>query len=223
MTDAPQRYPLQWPPHRDRKPASARRPPRFTSNGKAVTMAVAFDRLQAELDRVGGTYPILSSNVELRLDGRPRSGIGERHDPGVCVYFALKGKPFALACDTFTTVAGNVAALAAHIEALRVIERHGVASAADSLQAFQALPAPDGSSSPPSTPPARSWREVLGLAPDWPSGVEIQRASYVIQGRYRELASKAPPDVLGGSAEKMAALNAARDQARAFLLTLGKR
>lgn len=208
MTEAPTAFPLSWPRGRPRKPRHVQRRHKFTSGGKPISMAVARSRLQAELDRLGATYPLLSTNIELRLDGQPRSGRSAPHDPAACVYFSLKGKPFALGCDTFDTVEGNVAALAAHIEALRAIERHGVASAAESLEAFVALPPPPTAT----TPAARPWRDVLGLKPEWPGNLSPVAAQAVIQTRWRERATEAHPDT-GGSVEKMAALNVARDEA----------
>ena len=41
------------------------------------------------------------------------------------LYFHLKKQPYAMACDRYTTVADNLAAIAAHIDAVRAIERHG--------------------------------------------------------------------------------------------------
>ena len=109
---APQRYPLSWPAHRPRKTPAQRRVGSFKADNKPITMAVAFGRLEDQLRLMGAMYPVLSTNVELRLDGGPRSGQPKPADPGACVYFSLKGEPFALACDTFTAVEQNVAALA---------------------------------------------------------------------------------------------------------------
>lgn len=210
---SPQRYPLAWPAHRPRKPAYARKVGKFSADGRPVTMAVAVDRLDGELSRLGALYPVLSTNVELRLDGRPRSGQGNPTDPGACVYFSLKGKPFALACDTYSDVAQNVAALAAHLDNTRAIERHGVASAAETLEAFSALPPPSGAS----TPATRGWREVLGFHAGFPAGYDPTDALSLIGVRYRERAPKAHPDN-GGSEAAMAELNAARDAARKEVL-----
>jgi hypothetical protein len=170
-------------------------------------MAVAVDRLDAELSRLGALYPVLSTNVELRLNGRPRSGQRAPDDPGACIYFSLKGKPFALACDTYRSVEQNVAALAAHLDATRAIERHGVASAAETLEAFSALPPPASSSAR-----KRDWREVLGFGPDFPFGFTAIEAASLINGRFRERAKTTHPDA-GGSEAAMAELTAARDAA----------
>lgn len=205
----PQRFPLAWPAHRPRKPSHQRRQGKFSSGGKPLSMAYAVGRLDAELQRLGAMYPVLSTNVELRLDGQPRSNQANPVDPGACVYFTLKGKPFALACDTYTKVEQNVAALAAHLDNTRGIERHGVATAAESLEAFSALPPPAGST----TLATRGWRDVLGFAASFPHGYDPADAMTLIGVRYRERAGKAHPDN-GGSDAAMAELNAARDAAR---------
>lgn len=199
-------YPLQWPAGRPRKPAGVRVPGKFNTkrdNGryretKALTVADALSRLQDELDRLGARYPVISTNLETRLDGMPRSGQSEPADPGVALYFQLQGKPHCMPCDTYTKVAQNIAAIAAHIEATRAIERYGVSSVAEMFAGFTALPAPGA---------RRPWREVFkvdGTVPTTAAGVE---------SRYRSLAKARHPDSPGGSHDAMAELNAAREQA----------
>jgi hypothetical protein len=113
-------YPLQWP--QGWKRASWRQRAAFGQQGargwkEALTVAKARQRLSDELDRLGATYVTLSTNIELRLDGQPRSNQAEPGDPGVAAYFRLGGKQIALACDKWDRVADNIAALAKHIEA----------------------------------------------------------------------------------------------------------
>lgn len=197
MSEAPQAYPLSWPRGKGRTPAGQRKVSKFKSNGKDLTVAVAASRVEDELERLGARWPIISSNVEVTLSGRPRSGQREPTDPGVCVYFDLAGKPYAMACDRYTKVADNLAAIAAHIDATRAIERHGVASAAETLQAFQALPNPDA-------PREQPWWEVLGLE----GGAASPEA---IHAAFRRLCVARHPDKPGGSHDAMAQLTAARD------------
>jgi hypothetical protein len=198
----PSAYPLAWPAGRPRTPTHHRKDGKFKANGGALTVAKAADRVAAELTRLGAIYGIMSSNLEVRLDGRPRSGQRNPDDPGVCVYFQLSRKPYAMACDRYRTVADNLAAIAAHIEATRAITRHGVASAEETLQAFQALPAPAAES------PSRAWWEVLGVA--------SRPAISDVDAAYRRLAVERHPD-RGGSEAAMAELNAAREAARRAL------
>jgi hypothetical protein len=100
----PQRFPLAWPHHRPRTKAADRRRGEFVANHKAITLSAAADKLEDQIERLGGHSALLSSNVETRMDGRPRADRAPPADPGVCVYFVLKGKPLAMACDTFTKV-----------------------------------------------------------------------------------------------------------------------
>lgn len=193
-----QAYPLQWPHWVKR--CTSRQAAKFgkkVSNGRwqesnSLTVADARDRLQRELDLLGARGPILSSNIELRLDGQPRSGI-EPNDPGIAVYFTLKGKQLCMPCDKWDRVADNIAAIAAHIDAIRRIERYGVQSVEEAFAGFVALP------------PPLSWRQILGVA----DGADAK----VCEAAYRALARQHHPDN-GGSTVKMAELNQARDAMR---------
>lgn len=195
MTDAPSAYPLAWPTGKPRTPAAARKAGKFSHRGSDLTVAVAAGRVEDELQKLNARWPLISSNVELTLSGRPRSGQREPEDRGVCVYFHLGGKPFAMACDRYLSVADNLAAIAAHLDATRTQERHGVATAAETLMAFQALPAPGGA----------HWTAVLGLTRETATPESIK-------GAHRSLLSGAHPDQ-GGSHDRMAEINAARDAA----------
>ncbi|WP_303713427.1 hypothetical protein [Brevundimonas naejangsanensis] len=205
MTGAPQRSPLSWPAQRPRTPAHRRQNGKFKQGGGAITVAGAMDRVEAEIQRIGGINALLSSNLDLRLDGRPRSGGSRPADPGVCLYFTLKAEPFALACDTYTEVAQNIAALAAHLDATRAITRHGVASAAETLQAFSALP-------PPSAPVVRSCWAVLGLTREAVMALPANVRAAAINEAWRGLSREKHPDA-GGDQAAQADLNAARAEA----------
>lgn len=194
-----QAHPLQWPQGRPRRPPGARKAAAFGKLGPRgyrveLTLADARGRLQGEIDLLRARSIVLSTNVELRLDGLPRSGQPEPKDPGVALYFDLGGKPHVLACDTYRRVADNIAALAAHIEATRKIERLGVATAAEMFAGFQALPAPG----------ATPWWQVLAI-PQASGAAEIEAA-------FRRLARERHPDRPGGSHDMMADLNRAREQ-----------
>jgi hypothetical protein len=208
---APTAFPLAWPAGKARTPAHKRERGRFSkqttryfgeSSYKAkgeLTVAAARDRLQGELERLGAKLPVLSTNLELRLDGLPRSGQRKVEDPGVALYFQLRGKPIALACDKYDTVEANIAAIAAHIDAMRTTERHGVGSLEQMFAGFQALP--------PGTATAEQrgldWRALLGH----PTTLEQAEATY------RRLMKEHHPDT-GGRDEVAAALNQAISLAR---------
>lgn len=197
-------YPLQWPANRPRKINRKRATfGKKVSNGrwtetKDLTVADALSRLQDELDRVGARHPVVSTNLETRLDGLPRSGQSEPCDPGVALYFQLDGQPHCMPCDTYDRVADNIAAIAKHIEATRAIDRFGVASVREMFTGFQALPAPGAAES-------QLWWKVLRI--------ERDASEEAIQTAYRKRAAEVHPDKPGGSAAAMAELNAARDEA----------
>lgn len=193
--EAPPAYPLAWPMGKPRTSAAQRKNGKFSHRGADLTVAVAASRVEDELQKLGARWPLISSNVELTLSGHPRSGQREPDDRGVCVYFQLASKPYAMACDRYTTVADNLAAIAAHIDATRAIERHGVATAAETLQAFQALAAPG----------AAHWTATLGVTRETATAETIKAA-------HRRLLAGAHPDQ-GGSHDRMAEINAARDAA----------
>lgn len=140
---------------------------------------------------------ILSTNVRPTLHGDPSSRDGNPGDPGAALYFTLNGVARVLACDTWLRLADNIAAIAAHIDAMRKIDRYGVGTLDQLFEGFRALPAKGG-----------SWRSMLGFEHDArPSIADVNRA-------FRERAETMHPDKPGGSHEAMAAINAARDAAR---------
>lgn len=205
------RYPLQWPAGWPR--AKTRKSARFTTTRnsppssfapdarpfkvqKALTVADWLDRVVAELGRMGvpDWNIIISSNVALGARGNPLSSRGEPDDPGVAVYWRKGDGPRrVMAIDIYDRAADNLGAIAATLEAMRAIERHGGAMIGErAFTGFDALP-----------PPADCWK-VLGLAP----GASVE----AIEAAYRHKARSAHPDA-GGRDDDMSRLNVARDEA----------
>jgi hypothetical protein len=143
---------------------------------KAVSISIAVDRLEDQLARLDGRTPILSTNLELRLNGQPRSGQRDPTDPGAAVYFTLKGKRTVLACDKWSRVADNIAALAAHIRAIRSVENYGVGTLEQAFAGYQSLE--DFSAGLP-------WRRVLGFPLDSRPALEEVEAKW--RSRMKEL------------------------------------
>ncbi len=213
MTDAT-RFPLSWPFGWKRTAASQRKRAKFGKSyqrygdggsnwrdRQGLTVRQGLDRLYGEMGRMGGvSHTLVSSNITVTLNGDPRSGQREPDDPGVAVYFKLKGKDRVLACDRWDRVADNLAAIAAHIECIRGIDRYGVGTLDQAFAGYDALPPPGANNRPP-------WRKVFGIPDDMPA------TPSAVQGFYRDLARKLHPDVPGGSHEAMAMLNEARDAA----------
>lgn len=194
-------YPLHWPGGwpRTRYRQSAKFSKKVDNGryqeSKQLTIADALKRLQSELDLLGARDEILSSNLQRNLDGSPKSNQAEPADRGVAIYFKLRGEPMALACDKWDRCADNIAALAAHIGALRGMERWGVGTTKQVFAGYQALPAPE------------QWWNVLGVK----SSATVPE----INAAFREKAASAHPDK-GGSDAAMARLIRARDDGLAI-------
>lgn len=205
-------YPLQWPAGWPRTDVNGQRQGRFnmkrTAPGRSyagavgLTIAQATQRVLAELARMGVDREdvVISTNLALRLDGLPRSGQAAPRDTGAAVYWqAGSGARRVMAIDQYHKVEDNLAAIAATLDAMRAIERHGGAQILDrAFTGFAALPAPEV---------LRSWRAVFGWAEHKkPIPGEVRR-------RFRELASVRHPDRAGGSDTAMSELNVALRQA----------
>jgi hypothetical protein len=204
-------YPLSWPDGWKRAKVRAgakfnkREEQKYNLQGqpmfrgkKDLSVADAVQRVLGELEHMGvhDDDIIISTNVPLRLDGMPRSD-REPGDPGAAVYW--QKKPHAMRCmaiDQYTRVADNLAAIAATLEAMRAIERHGGATILErAFLGFAALP--EKASQP--------WREVLGI--------EGRATLELVESRFRTLVKVRHPDV-GGSDEEFQKLQQAREAAR---------
>lgn len=207
------RFPLCWPSNWKRTPNRAGAQfGRVRKNYQAgvasyggkerVSISGALDRISTELERFGvkPETVIVSTNLPTNIQGAPRGDRGEPRDPGVAVYWKNKsGKPECMAIDRYTRVADNLAAVAATLEALRAIERHGGASILDrAFAGFAQLPA--------AIITQRPWRDVFGVGPNDHLNADA------IDTRFKALAHKVHPD-RGGNHEAMTELNAARDAA----------
>lgn len=197
------KFPLAWPAGWKR--TTVRQRARFqkksytTGHKLILSVAQAMERVTTELKRlsVRQTEVIISTNLTLRNDGLPRGEQREPADPGVACYWkrGTDREYKVMAIDQYLRVADNLAAIAATLEAMRAIERHGGAMILErAFVGFECLPAPN------------NWRDVMGFradeALDW----------LTVTRRYRELAKQRHPDV-GGSTEAMVQLRWAQDEA----------
>lgn len=204
MTEA---YPLQWPEgwprtaldQRDKGYQFKERDNRATTSWvqtKPVSFPTARDKLYTELQRLGASHVVVSTNHQPDKYGIPteRSRV---QDHGVAVYFQYHGKAMAMACDRFDGAAANMRSLGLAIEAMRQLERHGGGQMMErAFAGFAALPAPGA---------ARQWWDVLEVRRD--ASIEVIRANY------RRLAVDHHPDK-GGAPGRMSEINAAWDQAQ---------
>lgn len=204
MNNPTEAYPLTWPMgwKRENNRGRARFSKgvrQYSSDGQSswnsktqLSIADGTKRVLKVLEQMGyNTSVVISSNLQLRNDGLPRSNQSAPSDPGVAVYWGRGNKSRCIAVDQYDRVADNLAAIAATLEAMRAIERHGGAAILDrAFTGFTALPAPEQPF------------QVLGVGAN-ASKEEIETA-------YRRLASEHHPD-RGGDADQMARINGARD------------
>lgn len=196
VTAYPLSWPIGWKRTVSRQQAAFGRQRdngRGWSTKERLTLEQARKRLADELDLLGAINEVLSTNLLLRADGWPKSGQRMPEDPGVAVYFDYAGRPTVLACDKWNRVEDNIAAIAKHIEAMRGMDRWGVGTVEQAFTGYQALPAPD------------PWWRTLGL-----DGPNATRSDIIIA--YRKASQASHPDRPGGSHDRMAAVNAARDE-----------
>jgi hypothetical protein len=138
---------------------------------------------------------VISSDLQLRNDGLPRSNQATGHlDQGAAVYWQDGQQRRCMAIDRYDRIADNLGAIAATLAAMRAIERHGGAEILDrAFTGFTALPAPAAQDKP---------HEVLG--------VDENASRSEIDYAYKRLAAQHHPDK-GGSTEQMSRINTARD------------
>jgi hypothetical protein len=188
-------YPLTWPANWPRM--TSRKRASFTKCKNRLTVHDGVYRVLGELAhfRVARDDIIISTNVRTRLDGTPRSDQPEPSDPGVAVYWEDRaGYTKVMAIDRYDRVADNLAAIAATLEAMRAIERHGGAMILErAFTGFTALP-----------PPKTTCWDVLGIPPT--------KDEDAIMARFRWLAKLHHPDN-GGDHARMTEIIEARDQA----------
>lgn len=193
-------YPLSWPDGRPR--CADRKSALFREDGRSLTWTAAFRRLReqtAMVTRPGESWRVtdmvLSTNIRFTASGSRDRNISRRDpdDPGAAFYFSFDGQPHVLACDKWDTVQDNVAAIAAHIDALRGQERWGVADLRQAFAGHVALPPPE------------PWWSILGLEAD----ATLDQAA----AAWRRAARSAHPDA-GGSRAEWDRVNEAYEQAK---------
>lgn len=195
MSEVIQAYPLQWPAGWRRIESYKRKGGTFKNYGRQLSVIDGCERVleQLALLKISRDDAVISTNIPTRLDGLPRGDARLPTDPGVAVYWRKSKATQCMAIDRYSTVPHNLAAIAATLEALRAIERHGGGEILDrAFTGFTALPAPE------------QWFQVLGVSAH-ASQDEIERA-------YRRLAMDCHPDRSGGDGSKMVRINKARDE-----------
>ena len=164
-------YPLSWPPGfpRTKYPAQSR----FDTPEERVKRNLEF-----QLDLMDATNVVVTTNSELRRDGRPYAN---QHisDTGVVVYFTRKGREQAIARDNWDSIRDNLQAVAKTIEAVRGVERWGLARWS-MLHSRASLPSPRQQLPAFRCGPGVRGTRCLGVAPDAPREV-IEAAGKAMQ------------------------------------------
>lgn len=200
-------YPLAWPGGWPRTPGAKRIAGKFNKKSTKygehggswqqtydITISDAVDRVLHQLDVMGLHRDdiIISTNLETRMDGLPRSKQRKPGDPGAAVYWeASDGGRKTIAVDRYHNVEHNIAAIGATLEALRGIARWGGAQILErAFTGFVALESPIASAGR-----VLNWWETLEVSRDAPEH-EIEKA-------YRVKRKHAHSDHGGSDAEFM--------------------
>jgi hypothetical protein len=174
------------------------------------------DLLSREIEQLGAPRDkpwVLQVDVpewQLRNDG----GIYARatpFSPGVRVSFESRHGPLTYSADRFSHWQDNVRAIALSLEALRKVDRYGVAGHGEQYRGWTAI----------SNRPAQMTREQAAEFLAYQAGAEhgeieawanrILRDSVTAKRAYLLAARRAHPDITGDDGDTMARLNAARD------------
>lgn len=202
------RHPLAWPVGQPRTLAQARRRARFGTQSRygATTIASQISALGEELGRMRVADWLVSSNLRMRQDGLPYSQQSAPDDPGIAVYFRLKGRAHVLACDRWDRAEHNLRAIVLHIQALRGQERWGVGTMEQAFAGYAALPPAQ---------PRHHWSTVLHL----PHKIDAETAQRAKEA-HRRLSKLHHPD-RGGNPETFKEVQAAWEECCADLERAG--
>jgi len=173
-------YPLQWLLQQPR----TKRPQRARFGNHSPSKAG--DYLVDEIIRLGAKKCVISSNLQERARGGGFYAKQEhaKDDAGIVIYFELKGKQKAMACDLWDKPEHNLWALFLSVQAIRGLDRWGGSEFLDGLfTGFQALPSPD---------------EIIVSAPQYFADCTDKEHA---KKRYKNLAKELHPDVGGDSQE----------------------
>lgn len=183
----PTAYPLAWPKGWPRTETNAREASRFKQ-----TLAGALRNLRRQIELMGGTQLVLSSNCALG-DERPK-------DSGVVAYFQMEKQAMAIPCDRWRLVEDNVHAIALTVEAMRGMERWGAKHMITAMfSGFKALP-----------------QKASGIDPWLVIGLKPGAKESEIVAAFRSKSKTVHPDIpVTGNADKWAELREAHDLAMA--------
>ncbi len=194
----------QWPGFET--PEHKRRRSQFATSFSAIMKL-----LERELWYLGAKNSVIEIDCrpqDFRLDGGLRAN-ARPQGPRVVVSCDTKHGAMRLPCDTFTKHEDNLYAIALTLEKLRAIDRYGVTVKGEQYTGFTAIPAATGIT----TRVDAAWT-TLEREADWDlDGLALgadERTRSTLDNMFRDAAKRAHPDA-GGSDERMAAVNRARE------------
>ena len=193
-------FPLEWPAGKTQRDGNWNRK---ASKFRDLGFGKCRDDLLKACGRLGCVDIVLSTMVPVRRDGLPYAGMAQPSNPGVALYFDLRGewdpktssrptRHYSLCCDQYRKVEENMRALVHTLDAMGTIRRHGSSDLLEqAMSGFAALP---------EASVASDWWRVLGCSRD----ATFDQA----KARHRELLLQHHPD-RGGSDTKMTEINLA--------------
>jgi hypothetical protein len=129
-------FPLQWPDGFPRREGKKQKSNFITTLGKAR------DEVYAEIKRLGGINPIISTNIPVKGNGQLYASMRTVDgDEGVAVYFTWHNEQMVLACDKYDGIADNLRAIFLSLDAMRGLTRWGCSDILNrAFKGFKALP-----------------------------------------------------------------------------------
>lgn len=197
----PDSRPLQWPDGWPRRHPQSRVRVGFQD----LRADTAKTHLVHQLAALGADSVRVSSSSPIGFRGIWTLG---DQDPGVAVYFELKGKEYVVASDSFCSPLDNLRAVALGLESLAMMSRFGAFQVyARCLSGLTSGPLVDPEPNRPD-PDARPWWRVLGFE-KIPSKEEAEKA-------HKVLIRENHPDRPGGDEERAKAITVAMTAARDY-------
>jgi hypothetical protein len=170
--------------------------------------------LDREIRHLGGSDPFLQLDItdaDVRLDGQLRPSASPNH-PGVLLTFQTRRLgPLTYATDAFSHWHANLRAIALGLDALRRVERYGIANRGQQYAGYRELPSGIAVGRAMTVEDAARLLIEHGESDDVLVGVDDILGDAELAGAcYREAAKKTHPDV-GGDADLFRQLTEARD------------
>ena len=180
-----------------------RKPSPFSASWSETT-----DLLTRELRHLRASHVVLQLAVterDLRLDGWIRADARPSH-PGVILAFESKYGPLKYATDVFFTWQANVRAIALGLEALRKVDRYGIAKRGEQYTGWKAL---GGATPMPAAGGFTSIDDAIAFLHEHAPDVEWDHDDLeAVTRAYRAAAKRLHPDV-GGTPEDFQRLDEA--------------